>query len=325
MAIKIPSKNIYDKQVFLSQDIKNKFTATIKQISNPQVNVLQYPYNFTFRGVEEIQPTPTTKDVNIINKYTNTQNTQNVSFIAEGNSFQGVDKISITPPYYLVSPSTTYYSQKCKSRWVKIVRDLNNGEAKIGYYYDDYEYTFSFRLTNYSYSNQNADIIFRFDNVYQEGIPNSNGLRTDSVLLSVEISEIKTNLLELTDKEIFSGEGSRIFANDSNELMRESGIRNMLERQKSKYSKGKETAEILCSIDNYYDYATNEPKISITSASFPMTFREHDIVIPMVMNPVGQEVPLSIKTDGSAKEFEVLKTQKFYDGAVWQKIYLQEV
>lgn len=54
-------------------------------------------------------------------------------------------------------------------------------------------------------------------------------------------------------------------------------------------------------------------------------FQEGDIVIPMIRNSKGLDVPMSIKENGSAKQFEVLCTHIYTQGAVWQELKLQEI
>ena len=56
-----------------------------------------------------------------------------------------------------------------------------------------------------------------------------------------------------------------------------------------------------------------------------MSFKLYDQVIPMVYGADGQDRPMSTYQDGSAKVFQVLGSKKFYDGAVWQELSLQEV
>lgn len=56
----------------------------------------------------------------------------------------------------------------------------------------------------------------------------------------------------------------------------------------------------------------------------PMTFHIGDIVIPYTFGANGQDKPLSLNKDGTAKEFEVHGKKIIYDGAIWQELYLQE-
>jgi hypothetical protein len=91
------------------------------------------------------------------------------------------------------------------------------------------------------------------------------------------------------------------------------------------YKNGKETATIRCSIGDYYDYDSGKKVISVDDTSFPMSFRIYDQVIPMVYNNLGQDEPMSKLKNGSPKVFQVLGRRIFYNGAVWQELYLQEV
>ena len=53
-------------------------------------------------------------------------------------------------------------------------------------------------------------------------------------------------------------------------------------------------------------------------------FNIYDEVIPMVLGADGNDKYMSLYSDGSPKVFKVLGNKPFYDGAVWQEIYLQE-
>lgn len=101
---------------------------------------------------------------------------------------------------------------------------------------------------------------------------------------------------------------------------------------KKQYANGKETATIRCSIADYYAYAANKPNyqgdkaitIEPTTKLKKMCFTVGDIVVPMVYGADGKDKPMSIKGNGEAKQFVVLGCKLFYDGAVWQELYLQE-
>lgn len=90
----------------------------------------------------------------------------------------------------------------------------------------------------------------------------------------------------------------------------------------SQYAKGKETATIRCSISDYYD--ESGAKV-IDTKSDRMSFHLHDQVIPMVYGYDGNDRTMSKYQDGSRKVFEVVGSNIFYDGAVWQELTLQEV
>ena len=93
-----------------------------------------------------------------------------------------------------------------------------------------------------------------------------------------------------------------------------------------KYRNGKETATILCSISDYYDYDDRANKvISIDNSTGKMSFKMYDQVIPMVYGADGKDRPMSLYQDGTPKVFQVLGSKIYYDGAVWQELSLQEV
>lgn len=95
-------------------------------------------------------------------------------------------------------------------------------------------------------------------------------------------------------------------------------------KTKEKYAKGKETATIRCSISDYYDYNSGNKVIAVDNSTGQMSFVENDQVIPMVYGADGQDHPMSLNKDGTPKVFSVLGTKKYYNGAVWQELYLQE-
>lgn len=90
------------------------------------------------------------------------------------------------------------------------------------------------------------------------------------------------------------------------------------------YAKGKETATILCSIADYYESETGEKVIAIDNSTKKMTFDIGDEVVPMVYGFDKIDVPMSMLKENKAKVFKVLGINPYYDGAVWQKLSLQE-
>lgn len=55
-----------------------------------------------------------------------------------------------------------------------------------------------------------------------------------------------------------------------------------------------------------------------------MVFRIGDNVIPYIMNAQGVDTPISLKKDGTAKQFEVVGVNIKHDGAPWQELTLLE-
>lgn len=143
--------------------------------------------------------------------------------------------------------------------------------------------------------------------------------------------------IDLQDKTVYiNGEtAKKVHSVDGNELMQttnyiketgENAIVKMYGDTQLAYSRGKETATIRCSISDYYDYDdTTKKLIAIDNSTGKMTFKIGDQVIPMVYGADRQDRPMSLYQDGSAKVFQVLGTNIYYDGAVWQELSLQEV
>lgn len=66
-------------------------------------------------------------------------------------------------------------------------------------------------------------------------------------------------------------------------------------------------------------------RISANKANdLPMLFDLYDTVCPMVYGVDRQDHPMSLKADGTAKEFVVIRKNIYYDGAVWQELSLIE-
>ena len=126
-----------------------------------------------------------------------------------------------------------------------------------------------------------------------------------------------------------SGESFRI---ESNELIQKGAKVNGVELTKfladniiKEYSDGKETVELVCDISKYYDYYSGEAWKSIGDNWQAMTFKIGDIVIPMARSATGEDKPMSLYSNGKPKQFRVIDRSVYYDGAVWQKINLQEI
>lgn len=58
--------------------------------------------------------------------------------------------------------------------------------------------------------------------------------------------------------------------------------------------------------------------------NYPMIFKIADVVVPMIRSPYGADIPLSDNADGSPKMFTVASRNITYDGAILQKLSIQE-
>lgn len=139
--------------------------------------------------------------------------------------------------------------------------------------------------------------------------------------------------ISLTDGTLTCGSGNNPYTISRSELVQNdsSSAQSMAEKIIKEYSKGKETATIRCDIGEYYLYNEDNPQvegakvISASDEGLSMTFNEGDIVIPMIPSAMGGDEPMSRYQDGKPKEFRVVGTSIINDGAIWQKLYLQEL
>ena len=135
--------------------------------------------------------------------------------------------------------------------------------------------------------------------------------------------------IDLTNGSVTYGSGNKPHSLSGNELLQDNGkvgeialTEHLANNVLNQYRKGKETATLLCDINDYYN-ESGEKVIDIKTDR--MSFRLHDEVIPYVYGANGQDFPMSKKKDGSPKVFEVVGSNIIYDGAVWQEITLLEI
>jgi hypothetical protein len=120
--------------------------------------------------------------------------------------------------------------------------------------------------------------------------------------------------IDLTDGTVDYGSGNKPHTLSGNELMQDSaviGAKKVTEWLANgvlnQYKQGKETAVLLCSIDDDLNF-----------------FELGAIVEPYVLGANGKDVPMSRYPNSEPKQFVVVGTRIFYDGAVWQEITIQE-
>ncbi len=163
-----------------------------------------------------------------------------------------------------------------------------------------------------------------------------NGEYTRYVVEEIQLS-IKGNTLSISveDGSVTVGSGKNIFSIEGNELLQDSATYNTKPLSEhignailKNYAKGKETATVLCDINDYYEYDATAEKFKgdkiISIDSNQLTIPINSTVVPMSFGADGIDRPISYKKDGNAKEFIVVGSKIIYDGAVWQELYLQE-
>lgn len=169
---------------------------------------------------------------------------------------------------------------------------------------------------------------------YEEYIPYRLDISVNGDTISLELNERNLTVGDETSTKSFSVEGNELvqytnsFVADANHIYEKDEYFRLIQdifTPDYAYGKGKETAVIRCSINDYYDEdGTQKIYLSPKGETDPMTFTEGDEVIPMKYDEKGNDKPMSQNTDGSRKVFKVLGTEKKYDGAVFQILTLQE-
>lgn len=136
--------------------------------------------------------------------------------------------------------------------------------------------------------------------------------KSDDIVFEYAINS--ANVLKLDDNEIMQT-NSKIDG-----VSYENYVKNSI---MNVWGDGIETAELRCSVSDYSDYFTKVKTKSISDTDKEMLFKNGDVVIPMVATPTGDK-PMSQYSDSLPKRFMVMSTGVSYDGALWQKLILQE-
>lgn len=142
--------------------------------------------------------------------------------------------------------------------------------------------------------------------------------------------QINTPIYETETNEVSNGNGVKDFDIETNEFYQTGTtyngtniFQNNSQNIINEWGKGKETSTLKCSIGEYYDESGNLV-VSTQNNDLPMTFNIRDLVIPYIPIARGRTEPMSIRTDGKAKIFQVTQVRPYFDGACWQEIMLQE-
>lgn len=246
------------------------------------------------------------------------------------SSLAGEDTISVTIKFnitekvkigkiYLCLKNQLQFFNRDKETYKYSLGTLTTSDAVYRRYEFDYngekEYTvqveFSIMDWHQTFSSMGSLVLF-----YANYIP------TITFFLEAEYINIETNSIRYGN--------SPFFAVESNELLQTTTTidnkklsQYIYEQITNEWSKGKETATLKCSIGEYYDESGNLV-ISTKNNDLPMTFNIRDLVIPYIPIARGGTEPMSIRTDGKAKIFQVTQVRPYFDGACWQEIMLQE-
>lgn len=144
--------------------------------------------------------------------------------------------------------------------------------------------------------------------------------------IGIDLSDGNITYILDENQNTIEGTGKKPFSLSGNELLQDNNNRIKLLASDilNQYRNGKETVTLLCDINDYYD-ENREKKISIDEAALPMTFSIGDICIPKIYGADGVDRPLSTHPDSTKKTYRVVGVEPYSSGAVWQKIFLQEV
>ena len=166
---------------------------------------------------------------------------------------------------------------------------------------------------------------------YEEYVPTEVEITIYGNTVGISLTDGSITYIKDDNGNVVEGVGSKPHSLSGNELLQNNAKTNsILTTQElaknilTQYKKGKETATLLCDINEYYDYDTNALKISVKNNGLPMTFKIGDEVIPMTFSKDKKDVPMSKYKNGNPKVFKIVGVEKIYDGAVWQKLYMQE-
>ena len=150
--------------------------------------------------------------------------------------------------------------------------------------------------------------------------------------------------INLVNDTITYGNGKTPFSLEGNELLQ---LGNTITNQKAteylanlvldQYKNGKETATLVCSIDDYFEFDENSTdykgskRISISGEKdsygnkFPMFFEIGDEVVPMLYGANGKDFYMSKHNDETPKTFKVVKNKIYGKGIIRQELVVQEI
>lgn len=176
--------------------------------------------------------------------------------------------------------------------------------------------SFNFDVANELLSTDNVKgVLVKFSNrylMYEVITIEGTYYSRDDVLIE-RGSSTKGNEIELPTNELMQV-GSMVDTSELGDFL----VTSVLNR----YGAGKEVYELKCSIAEYYD-TDQMLAISPTDVLYHAMFKKHDIVEPYIFTSEG-EVPLSVKSDGTPKQFEIIGIDYSYQGVVWQELTIQE-
>lgn len=173
---------------------------------------------------------------------------------------------------------------------------------------------------------------FDLTGTYENIIPQQVNITIDGVVKTVDFIE-KTNTSGNTSSKnaFMTGENNELMQSASRiiEGGKTTSIFDKYQQRLESFKKGKKILTLLCDINDYYIYKKSAPNYksdvkAISLSSTRLTFKQNEVVVPMIKKADGTSAPIDIDENGEPMTFVVLAVRVFYDGAVWQELTLQQ-
>lgn len=352
MAIKIPSKNIYNIQNNkVINNVIDKVAIDENDLSKNYGSILSQEYSFTFCELYTFKDGTVTPN----NKENDFQLGLQQGYLPDkwtsGCQVHLRKKPNYNTPDWDINSDVVWRAESYIDMQIDKICNVKAtaNEITSHYWYSKQEVvwlTYSGTTTGTGVPKYNIEKQFTRENLV---VPKINSYNKENNIIDiyyekavvkfiepiyeVTLSEtfyIEGNYFDEKENGVTYGTGKKLFSNSSNELIQPNtkienkSVSNFIAEQILKgYKNGKETATILCSISEYKDeYGI----IKITpEISTKMTFAIGDEVIPMIYTANGEDVPMSVYKDGTPKVFRVVGVVPNYDSVPMQELTLQEM
>lgn len=335
MPIVIPSNRIYKIPNELSYP-KNKISVVdgqVNELREASGNILEKEYVFSFYNASIVD------------------NVKTFEYIGENNPsdiivFDTKDIVSGAPPYSIIRtdaygrisvPVPTATNLKSSIEGYNLRLKLNyysgfpstgdsislvNKEHVFTLWQNHRRFDVNIEIANAEFSN---DAILSFDFRLPIEI-NQSVLYLQSAVISVEgiyyqFNGISSKYPDKINSSDFTMPSNELVQSDST-YVNSNYWKYLSQKVIEKYSQGKKTITIRCSIGEYF---TDKKVLAVSphNENFPPTFSLHDLVIPYIYTPQG-DMPLGVDEEGNIEQYEIVGIEFINNGAIWQEITLQQ-
>ncbi len=341
MAIVIPSKNIY--KIDNNKIIDNKIGKVVsnENLFTLKTDLLNQQKNVVLTEIANQDDSTTTEVYNDISKNAYATNIVEREYSSGDKYYYYATELTFDLSELFVSPSQINDLKFYVEEYSYIRQDFNG--SKMWRTLENKAYSETFKVIINDFISQGKTITFGGLYIRDLSIENSmvkvtieafknrvgNGTAITPTSTSYYNLNIFGNSYTKEQQNIAFGNTEKEFSLNSNEL---SQAENIYDTQSltnyvannilTKYSNGKETATLLCDIDNYY----NENGVKIIDLNTnKITFAIGDIVIPMALDENGKEKPISVYKNGTPKQFKIIKHKISYNGMLFQELQCQEI